>query len=107
VPIHNTTQGNKSISTEVREIALKEEQLPNDYVTLQLDGIEVTWGDEDLFQWFADCLLSAHASSVAGCMCGARHVWCKSSVVQVMCMQCVAVVQSTCETDGARRVVRE
>ena len=53
VPIHNTTQGNKSISTEVREIAVKEEQLPNDYVTLQLDGIEVTWGDEDLFEWFA------------------------------------------------------
>ena len=71
-----TTQGNKCLSTEVRAIegALKEHQLPNDYVTLLLDGIELTWGDADLFQWSTCCLLSARVCSVAGWMCCARDV---------------------------------
>lgn len=44
-------KGNKGISTEFRELAQKEAQIPTDYVSLLLKGIDPTWDDEALLAW--------------------------------------------------------
>ena len=43
--------GNKCISTEFRDLSLRKDQIPNDFVTLLLNGIEPNWGDEELLSW--------------------------------------------------------
>ena len=48
---HRPLGGNKCISTEFRELAQKEDQIPTDYVTLLLHGIEPNWNDHELLQW--------------------------------------------------------
>lgn len=48
---HRPLKGNKGISTEFRELAQTEEQIPTDYVTLLLKGTEPTWGDAALLDW--------------------------------------------------------
>ena len=49
-------KGNTCISTEIRELAQTEEQLPTDYVNLNLVGIELNWDDNDLRDW---CMMRA------------------------------------------------
>jgi len=44
-------KGNKGISTEFYELAKTEDQIPTDFVTLLLKGIEPTWDDEKLLSW--------------------------------------------------------
>lgn len=44
-------KGNKCISTEFRDLSLRPDQIPTDFVTLLLTGIEPNWGDEELVEW--------------------------------------------------------
>jgi len=44
-------KGNKCISTEFRDLSLRPDQIPTDFVTLLLTGIEPNWGDEELVAW--------------------------------------------------------